>query len=300
MPILPVSRSHTVAIGSRLGAVAAVAAGSLLGLGGVAAATPSGVHYVALGDSYAAGSVDLPQTDLLTCARSAINYPSLVAQALGAASFRDVTCGSATVDNLYSTQPGNVIGSAPPQLDAVTPDTTLVTMTMGGNDIGLASASYGCFDPTPAAAGFSCADRFTGGGTDVFATRIAALEPVLGNAVEQIRVRAPQARILLVGYPTVFREGGCPATQPITARDGDYIQSTLTELNGLIRTVAAAHGADFVDVAASSVGHDACAAPADQWVNGFIPTLATPAFAPVHPTVPGLRNMADQVLATLN
>ncbi|MFH5207120.1 SGNH/GDSL hydrolase family protein [Antrihabitans sp. NCIMB 15449] len=261
-------------------------------------AAPNVETYVALGDSYAAGSVVLPQTDLLTCARSAVNYPALVAQELGAKTFRDVTCGSATTADFTNLQPGNVLGTAAPQYDALSADTTLVTVTIGGNDIGLADAAYSCANPFPEPVGRSCADGFTAGGRDEFADRIAAFTPTYGRVIDEIRSRAPQAEVVLVGYPTGFRPGGCPDVQPVWRRDADYIQRTLTALNAVMSEQASANGATYVDVATSSVGHDACAAPGVRWLEGIVPSSTT-SLAPIHPNAAGQANMARQVLAAL-
>ncbi|WP_433623914.1 SGNH/GDSL hydrolase family protein [Nocardia sp. CA-120079] len=267
---------------------------------GQASADPAAeTHYVALGDSFAAGAGVFPQTELATCARSAVNYPSLVAKELGVATFQDVTCGGATLRDLASPQRGVVSGTAAPQFDALTPDTTLVTMTMGGNDIGLASQALRCGNLLPEPYGTSCADTFTANGVDTFAERTKALAPVYGTAIDEIRSRAPEATIVIVGYPTASREGACPAQQPAWPRDADYLQDVLVNLNTLLRSVSAAHGAIFVDTAASSVGHDMCAAPDQQWINGLIPSLSTPSIVPLHPNTFGEQNIAQQVVAAL-
>src|SRR3954470_17520831 len=78
-------------IAAVVGALALVATGSVQ-----AVAAPSPLVCVAMGDSYAPGSLVLPVTDLLTCAPSAINYAGLINRQVGPKAFRDVTCGGAT------------------------------------------------------------------------------------------------------------------------------------------------------------------------------------------------------------
>ncbi|WP_433599385.1 SGNH/GDSL hydrolase family protein [Nocardia sp. CA-135953] len=281
-------------------AAAAMTVAASAAITGQASADPAAeTHYVALGDSFAAGAGVFPQTELATCSRSAVNYPSLVAKTLGVATFQDVTCGGATLNDLASPQRGVVSGTAAPQFDALTPDTTLVTMTMGGNDIGLAGEALQCGNLLPEPYGTSCADTFTANGVDTFAERTKALAPVYGTAIDEIRARAPKATIVIVGYPTASREGACPAQQPAWPRDADYLQDVLVNLNTLLRNVSAAHGAIFVDTAASSVGHDMCAAPDQQWINGLIPSLSTPSIVPLHPNTFGEQNIAQQVVAAL-
>ncbi|WP_330252634.1 SGNH/GDSL hydrolase family protein [Nocardia sp. NBC_00565] len=274
--------------------------GASVAIAGQATADPAeGVHYVALGDSFAAGAGVFPQADITTCLRSAVNYPSLVAKELGVATFKDVTCGGATLDELTEPQRGIVSGAAAPQFDALTPDTTLVTMTMGGNDIGLAKQALLCGNLLPEPNGTSCADAFTADGVDTFAERTTALAPVYGTAIDEIRSRAPQATVVIVGYPTASQPGACPAQQPAWPRDADYLQAVLVNLNALLRKVSAEHGAIFVDTATSSIGHDMCAAPEEQWINGLIPSLSTPSFVPLHPNTFGEENIAKQVVAAL-
>ncbi|WP_157110497.1 SGNH/GDSL hydrolase family protein [Nocardia anaemiae] len=281
-------------------AAAAMTVAASAAITGQASAEPAeGTHYVALGDSFAAGAGVFPQAELATCSRSAVNYPALVAQELGVATFKDVTCGGATLDDLTSPQRGIVSGTAAPQFDALTPDTTLVTMTMGGNDIGLAKQALLCGNALPEPYGTSCADTFTANGVDTFAERTTALAPVYGDAIDAIRSRAPEATIVIVGYPTASRAGACPGQQPAWPRDADYLQDVLVNLNTLLRDVSAAHGAIFVDTATSSMGHDMCAAPDQQWINGLIPSLSTPSFVPLHPNTFGEQNIAQQVVATL-
>src|SRR5258708_24306794 len=98
----------------------------------------SGV-YVALGDSYTSAPVIPNQHgDPIDCGRSDHNYPSLVAEALGAATFVDVSCGSAETKHMTEPQTGLPLGGTnPPQFNALRPDATLVTVGIGGNDAGL-------------------------------------------------------------------------------------------------------------------------------------------------------------------
>ena len=94
---------------------------------------PAGSRYVAMGSSFAAGPGLTPRApgSPRRAGRSAGNYAHLVARALGL-DLHDVTySGATTSDILTSSAAGQ-----PAQLDAVTPDTRLVTITAGGNDVG--------------------------------------------------------------------------------------------------------------------------------------------------------------------
>ncbi|MDT4937462.1 MAG: hypothetical protein QOG80_1133 [Pseudonocardiales bacterium] len=260
------------------------------------AAVAPGARYVALGDSYTAGPLILPMSDTFTCARSALDYPALLAARIKPAAFRDVSCSSATSGDFSSPQKGQVFGTNPPQYNAITAATTLVTVGIGGNDIGLVGLAESCVNVLPAPYGTSCAAKYTAGGVDVYSQRIAAFAPTYGAIVEHIRSLAPSARILLVGYPTGIRNGGCFPIQPILGVDATYIQAKIDELNAAMKAQALAHGATYVDIRTPSIGHDACALPGIRWVEGLIPT--SDAF-PLHPNELEMQDTAKVIFGTL-
>jgi len=136
-----------------LGAVAGTALAVLAVVGvetsGAGAGTPPDTRYVALGDSYTAGPLIMPMNDAFVCARSARDYPALLAARLQVQQFTDVSCSSATTRDFGSPQPGNVSGTNAPQYDALTRGTTLVTVGIGGNDIGLVGLAESCLNVLP-------------------------------------------------------------------------------------------------------------------------------------------------------
>ncbi|MFD9547916.1 SGNH/GDSL hydrolase family protein [Nocardia salmonicida] len=258
--------------------------------------------YVALGDSFAAGFAILPLSPTTTgiCGRSAINYPSLVAKALNVTRFRDVTCAGATTHSLAGFQPDpmGLQPAQPPQYNALTPDTTLVTLGMGGNDIGLVELGVACINPLPESMGTSCAEINTAGGRDRIGERIEALAPTYGTVFAEIRRRSPLAHIVLVGYPVGIRPDGCAGDQPVQAQDATYLQSKLDQLNTVMAAQAAEHDVTFISLTASTRGHDACAALDQRWMVGALPSTPD-AIAPLHPNAAGHANTAQQVLAGL-
>ncbi|MBB5834580.1 SGNH/GDSL hydrolase family protein [Kribbella italica] len=285
----------------RVRVVAAVAAAGLVVAGSVttpAAAAPPLV-YVAMGDSFAAGSLVLPAKEVLTCARSAVNYASLIAQQLKPAKFRDVTCGGATTNHFPNPQPGIIAGTAAPQYDALSEDTTVVSVGIGGNDIGLVGLAVSCVNLLPQPVGTSCKATNTAGGVDRLAQKIDAFAPTYGTVIEQIRARAPHAKILMVGYPTGIKKGGCWPVVPVWGADADYLQAALTRLNTRMAEQANAHGATYVDLATPSVGHDMCKSAGTRWIEGLIPSLTTNGLVPLHPNAAGLRNAVPTVLAAI-
>ncbi|MFI6980506.1 SGNH/GDSL hydrolase family protein [Embleya sp. NPDC050154] len=277
------------------GTAAAIAASALALAGLVAATGPAGAAdrqvYVALGDSMASGPLIPDITGPLACGRSTNNYAHVLAARLNVAELRDVTCSGADSNDMTSPQHlslgGIDMGEAPPQFDALSADTTLVTLTIGGNDVGLVGVAQGCATLNPFAT--PCKDKWTAGGVDQIAQRIDAFAPKLGAVLAGIHQRAPQARIVVTGYGLYIKPGGCWPYQPVLGVDADYLQGSVNRLNTAIAAQAAGHGATYVDVAGPSTGHDACQAPSAKWVEGYVPTDLA---APLHPNRRGEANYA--------
>lgn len=245
-------------------------------------------EYVALGDSSAAGPLIPHQIDLV-CLRSGVNYPHVAAGKL-AAKLTDVSCSGAVVPDFT----GKQFGFVAPQFDSLKPSTDLVTVAIGGNDTGLVSAALSCINAFPEPYGTSCKDRFTAGGKDQLAERIAAAGPSVGKALDAIRTKAPNAKVLVTGYGTYIRPGGCYPLVPAWARDADYLQASVDRLNAMLAEQAARHGATYVDLRTPSIGHDACAPSSTRWLEGLFPGSAA---APLHPSALGMANFGAIVAA---
>ena len=129
--------------------------------------------------------------------------------AIGATSFTDVSCGSANLDDLYEPQDGLPLGGVnAPQLDAVGPDTDVVTLGMGGNDVGFAGAALDCVRLLGPPLEAPCSPAFTAGGVDQVSAKIAEVGPELGQALRDIHAKAPNAEVFVVGYPTSLPDSG--------------------------------------------------------------------------------------------
>lgn len=260
-----------------------------------AAPTPAPVRYVALGDSFTSGPF-VPVTDLASgCLRSSGNYPSLLARRLRAASFVDVSCAGAGTADLTGGQRTLVDARVPPQLDAVEADTTLVTVGVGGNDAGLFARLTGaCLGAAPRdRAGAPCRAAvaelereraLASTGRDVMRVLLA------------VRRRAPDARVVLVGYPRIApRAGGCPGRLPHTGSDLALVDDVQRALNDALRRAADRARSDFLDMYAASRGHDVCArAPYVQGVR----TDRSRALA-LHPLPRGMRAVAAELAGLL-
>ncbi|OZE41981.1 hypothetical protein CH259_00805 [Rhodococcus sp. 05-2254-4] len=254
------------------------------------------LNYVALGDSAASGPRIPDQVGAPGCQQSDSNYPHVLAEDLAVGSFVDVTCSGAVTENIVSTAQGTSSGEVPVQLDALTPETDLVTVTIGGNDIGLVSTAVQCLTFADTSATNVCRDRLTAGGVDSVAAAVEDAAPSWGAMLDAVAERAPDARILVVGYGTYLPDGGCFPTQPMLPEDADYIQGSITAMNEALKQQADEHGAEFVDTEALSVGHDVCVAADQRYFEGVVPQ--NPA-APLHPTAAGMAAIGAAVASAV-
>ncbi|MFC7362118.1 SGNH/GDSL hydrolase family protein [Nocardioides astragali] len=239
------------------------------------------IDYVALGDSFSAGPfIGTMRTDPQGCARSRDNYPAFLADWLDVASYTDVTCSAAVTADLYAPMrmyDGNI---APPQLDAVSADTDLVTIGIGGNDFSIYDSLIRCQEP-----GGPCPVEELEADARKVADRIA-------RAVRRIRKAAPDAAVHVVGYPDILpTEGTCRAVG-VPADVLGPVTGIAGLLNDSLEKGAAAAGASYVDVEAISEGHDVCA-KGRAWVNG--PRFRAGVAAPFHPKINGMRGVAAEV-----
>lgn len=258
-----------------------------------ASSTP--LRFVALGDSYSAGSGVLPSdlTAPAQCMRSTRNYPKVIAGAIGA-QLTDVTCGGAKTSDFFTPQSQGV----PAQLDAVTRRAQLVTMTIGGNDSNVFIDSIidcGTLGIATAGQGSPCKDRF---GSSFQDTIDSTTYPALVNALSAVRAKAPAARVAILGYPWVLPPTvGCFPQMPAAEGDVPYLHGIQATLNDAIRRAASATGASYVDFSAISVGHDACQPIGLRWIE---PVVGGTNAVVVHPNALGEAQMAAQTTTVLH
>jgi lysophospholipase L1-like esterase len=271
-----------------------------------AAGDDDGLVYIALGDSYTSGPLVLPHDSSRVpedCGQSTRNYPHLAAPAIGATSFVDVSCGSATIDDLYAPQTGLPAGGTnQAQLEAVTAEADVVTIGIGGNDVGFVGLALDCVRFVGPPVEQPCTPEYTSGGRDLISERIAATGPELGQAIRDIQAAAPDAEVFVVSYPSSFPDDGvaCWPYLPILPEDMPYLVAKYKEMNAMLAEQAAANGATYIDTYTPSIGHDACQPPPIAWVNGVV---VVPPSYPAHPNELGLAAsgvvVADAVNARL-
>jgi hypothetical protein len=266
---------------------------ALLACVAIAAPAQAAGTYVALGDSYAAGPLIPLFLKPYGCLKSSNNYAHLAAPKLGM-TLRDPSCSGAKTDHMTAPQ-GVTPGPNAPQFNSLTADVKLVSVQLGGNDIGFSGIAQDCFSLSPTGQA-PCKAKYVGAGPDQVSARIAAVAPKLSAVLAGIRSRAPTARILVVNYPAIFPHSGagCWPFLPVANGDVPWLRSKQVELNQMIATQTAAAGARLVDAYAASIGRDACKLPLIRWVEPLIPV--GPA-APVHPNIIGMIGMANLVVA---
>lgn len=283
------------------GAKARAAARAGTGQAGVPPAarlTPTG-PVVALGDSYTAGEL-MPlslTSQPLGCLRSRDGYAARVAKTLGASDFVDAACSGAGVKEMTSPE-RTYLGTNPPQLSALAPNDSVVMLTLGGDDMGFLTGLHTCMRLSfTDAFGSPCKSHFTSGGTDQLAQKAAGEEAKMTAILVKIRMLAPRARVLLIGYPDLFpQQGGCWPVVPITSGDIGYLRGIETQLNAVLARAAQASGATYVNTYTPTIGHDFCQRASVKDVEGLVPTSLA---APFHPNARGQGAIAALVLAAL-
>ena len=256
--------------------------------------------FVALGDSYAAGNLipSSPSGTPAGCLRSSHDYGADAAAALGATGYVDATCTGATAADMTSPQ-SVLLGTNAPQFSRLAADDSVVTLTIGGDDIGFLGILETCAKLSLTDLfGNPCQRHYTTGGTDRLAAAINATASKVAAVLTGIHDAAPSARVLVVGYPDILPTTGhgCWPLVPFAFGDVPYLRGIEIDLNQMLARTAAANNAVFVDTYKATIGHDACAAPSVKDVEGLIP--ASPAY-PFHPNRRGELVMADQVVAAL-
>jgi lysophospholipase L1-like esterase len=238
----------------------------LLGTVPAAATAPSpatAASYVALGDSYASGGGTRAYIDDGTgCQRSVYGYPSLIAAADGF-DLNLRACSGATVADVARTQ-----------LDALDAGTGYVTISAGGNDAGFAAVLTECAQPAWSS---DC-----NGAVDGAEAVIDNIVPGwLSGLYAGIRARAPQATVVVVGYPRLFDSGDCNAGTWFSPHEQARLNAAADLLDARLSAAASAAGFGYLNPTTAFVSHAVCEAP--EWLNG----LSMPINESYHPNRAG-------------
>lgn len=292
-------------------------------------ALDTAARYVAFGDSYSSGEgaddyaagTDTDYSDAPGdgCRRSANAYPQLIAEDAGTPEeFDFVACSGARTWHFYEAQKPNPLTHDAQFLEAELPagavdhDTSLITLTIGGNDAGFGDILKECAkstvvnpcsgDPERAEQPFQDAlSRMKGEAVAPGAGGEADTRP-LAEVYADIRERAPEARVLVLGYPQFYKDGGtllfkCSGLVNV---DQLWVNKKVKEFNEFIEATAESFGFEFVETSSAFDGHRLCeigGGEEREWFRDLQP-FDDPQ-AQYHPDADGHRAMADQALDVL-
>lgn len=228
------------------------------------AANAASVRYVALGDSYAAGVGSGNYiSNSGNCKRSTNAYPYLWKQSHNPAAFTFAACSGALTSDVLNNQ-----------LPALTSDTTLVSITIGGNDLGFASIAQTCVLRSQS----SCLTAVAT--AEQYATNILLGD--LDEVYAAIHQKAPAAHVVVLGYPDPYKIGGNCGYFGLSDTSRTAINSMTDTLNTVIADSAAYAGFTFEDVRSPFAGHEICA-NGTAWLND----LTWPVSESYHPKAAG-------------
>ncbi|THV22051.1 SGNH/GDSL hydrolase family protein [Glycomyces paridis] len=264
--------SHPRRISTLAAALVAAVVSALAFTGGTAQAQT--IEYVALGDSYASGVGTRSYIDDGTdCSRSALAYPSLLADELGA-DLDFAACSGAKTGDVLTEQLGGLSAS-----------TDLVTITIGGNDTGWSGIVQQCAYPYP----WTCDSQIAAAETFIRNQLPAKLHAVY-DAVEDA---APNARVIVLGYPRLFNGEQCNVITRISPAEQADLNDAADLLAQTIGAAAGSRGFDYVDVRDAFDGHTVC--DDAEWLNG----LSWPISESFHPNQTGQSSGYYPLLSAL-
>ena len=233
--------------------------------GAVAAASTTGaVNYVALGDSYSSGvGAGNYISSSGSCERSVDAYPEQWAATHAPATFVSVACsGAGTADVLAS------------QVSALSASTTLVSITIGGNDAGFSHVMETCvLAPTSV-----CLNAVAT--AEAFIT--SQLPARLDTTLHTIATDAPNAKVVVLGYPDLYdlsKSGSCIG---LSTSDRTALNQGADELDAALQAAARANNDTFADVRSQFAGHVIC--DSGSWLHAVDIFAVSSSY---HPTAAG-------------
>ncbi len=244
----------------------------------------------------------------------------------------DASCSGAKTEHILDTPQYTGFATAPIQSDALNVDTDIVTVAIGGNDLGFSDVLARCtalspVGPLAGAPGNDCKSLYTQGGTDSLALQIAGVvEPSIEATFAHITAKAPNAKIFVIGYPTLFPDAantpptGCFTSAfgtgtppfpvnafPFTDIDVPYLHSVEVALDAAVARQADVIGATFVQNGQETLDNTACADADKAQINGISVTSFTPGTPPtvttalgaMHPNTAGVAFLQSKVQSAI-
>lgn len=233
-------------------------------LGGLVTASAFADNYVALGDSYSSGTGTRDYSLNSGCQRGPFAYPALIKADRPNTTLTFVACsGAKTTDVLNN------------QVQSLSTSTNIVTITIGGNDAGFSSVITQCAYPL-----VSCTSNITAANNYISNT----LPGQLNSVYSQIKTRAPNATVVVLGYPRLFMGVDCNAGTFFSTDEMTKLNATADLLKSVTAARAAVYGFTFKDAIPSFTGHAVCSST--EWLNG----LSNPVSDSYHPNRTGHKS----------
>jgi lysophospholipase L1-like esterase len=229
---------------------------------GATALAQSSVNYVALGDSYSSGLGAGNYSDG-DCYQSSNAYSALWAEQNDPASYVTEACSGATTSDVINSQ-----------LSALSSSTTLVSITIGGNDVGFSDVMITCVLESTS----SCVSAIDQAESEMQTTLPGALDTTFAD----INADAPNALVVVLGYPDLYDLSQSSSCIGLSTTDRTDLNQAADELDSTIQTAAQAEGDVFADVRSQFDGHQIC--DSDSWLNSVDWTDLEASY---HPTAQG-------------
>jgi lysophospholipase L1-like esterase len=234
-------------------------------LGTAAPASAAGAGYVALGDSYSSGvGAGSYTASSGSCDRSTNAFSQLWANTHAPASYRSVACSGAKTTDVSANQ-----------LSALSSSTTLISITIGGNDVNFAGVMQDCnlYGTTTCVNEINAAEN----------KARTQLPGWLDTLYNQIRAKSPSARVVVASYPRFYDLSASWYCPGLSTTSRTKINEGADVLDGVIQSAAGRHGFVFADVRSRfASGHEIC--DSGSWLHSIDWTDITSSY---HPTASG-------------
>jgi lysophospholipase L1-like esterase len=225
------------------------------------------VRYVALGDSYSAGTgAGRYSAAGKSCERSASAFPQLWAARHDPASFVSVACAGATTATVRTRQ-----------LSALSARTTLVSITIGGNDVGFSQVME------------TCVFQLNSACVKAVNTAESSVRKVLPGRLDRllraIRTRAPLARIVVLGYPDLYDLSQSRDCIGIGTAKRAALNQGAGVLDRALSAAAARNHDPFADVRPEFARHEIC-----DGSTSYLNAVTFPLDGSYHPNAAGQKS----------
>ena len=238
----------------------------------IPAASAAAKQYVALGDSYAAGvGSRVFYEESGSCKRSPEAYAPKIASAKGY-TLNFEACSGAKTSDVNANQLGKLSST-----------TSLVTLSIGGNDAGFSNVIVNC-----ALYYFTCGSAINEANEYI----AKSLPGVLNTTYNNIKSKATTAKVIIIGYPHLFTDSGTTCNVNfLTSSNEKKLNETGDKLDAAIKAQAESHGFTFVDPRSAFKAHEVCAS--EEWLNG----QSNPLEESYHPNVKGYAQFTTEIKA---